>query len=482
MAGESAARSSLLYGPILRELFMHLRIAHIARVTVRLGCVIVFSYAISFGTMSALGVDKPQEADAMSVAEATARIEQKLLEKTEVEYIDTQLGDVVNDLMLRHKFDIELDFAALLAAGKGPDTPITKMLKDVRLDNTLELLLGDHDLTWYVHDGALTITTPKALRAISVTEVYSVAGLADDVQAAAGKDSGGGGEPDYDAIERVVDRNVFRTAGSHVDRTIRPHRATKTLVVTANPRDQEEVAWVIAELHAASRYDGESRVLPLPTEAETKIEKVTGGTIEMQYLDTALADVRTDLELRYKIHIELDPEGIKNAGEGVNRGTGAWITHMCKFVGFGAALDSALKPLGLTWTRDRAWIVITSKALEPKYQSRRIYRVGDLAKSAEEYKELEALIRDTIAVDSWRNDQAAAGPGPGPAAGPVRIGYGEIAPFRPAGALVVTQTSRNHGAIEKLLDDLRRQKTTEVGEGGAGSPIAKPKENGRKAD
>src|SRR5438477_235425 len=51
--------------------------------------------------------------------EAETKILEELDKRTELQYLDTQLGDVVNDLELRHHINVELDTTALTADGKG---------------------------------------------------------------------------------------------------------------------------------------------------------------------------------------------------------------------------------------------------------------------------------------------------------------------------------------------------------------------------
>jgi hypothetical protein len=375
---------------------------------------------------------------------AAVWLQHQLARPTEVQYLDTQLGDVLVDLELRHRIDIELDVAALTADGKGGETLVKKGIRQIPLEYALDHILYDHGLTWYARDGLLIFTTIKGARAQTETKVYSLAALANAK-----------GEPDYDAIQTVVDRAVFRAAGSHVNRTLRTHAPTKSLVVAANPIEQREVARLIGELHEAVRYQGDRRVLPLPSEAEEKIDQVLANPGEFQYLDTQLGDVQNDIEIRYRIFVELDEEGIKDAGTGNARGHEALVNYSGRNAPFGPALDRMLDPLGLTWTRDSVSIIITSKLFEPSFLTRRIYRVGDLIDTADEYDDLAALVRDTVADGTWRTDNA---PPFSPEGRQLPPGWGEIATFRPAQALVVTQTPRAHRAIEAMLDDLRAAK------------------------
>ena len=84
--------------------------------------------------------EKRKKFDRISLAqsnEAETKILDELDKRTEVQYLDTQLGDVVNDLELRHKINIELDNAALTADGKGSETLINKQLQDLTLKSSL---------------------------------------------------------------------------------------------------------------------------------------------------------------------------------------------------------------------------------------------------------------------------------------------------------------------------------------------------------
>jgi len=111
--------------------------------------------------------------------EAETRIREELDNKTEVQYIDTPLGDVVTDLKLRHKINIELDTEALAADGKGSDLPITKALKDITLRSALRLILEGQQLTYLIKNEVMIITTKTAASAPEnlETRVYPVADL-----------------------------------------------------------------------------------------------------------------------------------------------------------------------------------------------------------------------------------------------------------------------------------------------------------------
>jgi hypothetical protein len=426
------------------------------RTSARIACLVTLLGAVLFaGTLSPAGAqEKPAAANPADTP--AAHLARALTKPTIMQYLDTQLGDIVVDLELRHRIEIFLDTKALLAAGKSAETTFAKSIKDVPFGPALGHLLDDEGLVWFEADGMLHITTPAAARQVERTTVYSPAGLADE-----------GKEPDYDAVADVVEASVFRTKRYHVDRTIRPHHPTRSLVVATNPLEHRDIAKLIGELAEAKQYKGDEKTLPEPSETDAAITRALATPTEVQYLDTKLEDARADLELRMRVFIEFDDWAIAEAANQRGKGPETRINYSVKGVPLGVVLDRMLDPLELTWTRDEVAIVITSKAAESDYSVRRMYRVGDLAAGPEQMTELVDLVRETVAADSWRSEQRltvkSEPPRTADGAAPAvvvaaRPAVGEIAPFSPAGVLVVTQTPRTHRAVAALLDDLRAAK------------------------
>jgi hypothetical protein len=94
------------------------------------------------------------------------RIVQALEEETYIHFDGQPLSDVVGYLQAFHSqgpadkaIKIELDRAALAAAGVATDTPVTKKLTDVTLKAGLRSLLKEFDLTYITQDDVLLITT-----------------------------------------------------------------------------------------------------------------------------------------------------------------------------------------------------------------------------------------------------------------------------------------------------------------------------------
>jgi hypothetical protein len=114
---------------------------------------------------------------------AAKKIEQALaapLHSSGLDVADVPLSDVMTQLQGEYQIQIQIDRAALEAAGVGADSPITKSLHNISLRSALKLALEPLDLTWIIRDEVLMITTTEAANRRLVTCVYNVQGLVDD--------------------------------------------------------------------------------------------------------------------------------------------------------------------------------------------------------------------------------------------------------------------------------------------------------------
>lgn len=105
---------------------------------------------------------------------ADARIRKALDEATDLDFVETPLGDAVLFLKDRHGIEIQLDVRALDEIGSSSDVPVTIQARGITLRSALRLLLKQLDLTYVVQDEVLLITTPEKAAAILVPHVYRV--------------------------------------------------------------------------------------------------------------------------------------------------------------------------------------------------------------------------------------------------------------------------------------------------------------------
>jgi hypothetical protein len=126
-------------------------------------------------------------------SESEAKIYAALDEKTELDFTDQPLSDVIDYLKNRHEIEIQLDNKALADAGLGSDTTVTRNVKGVSLRSALRLLLGEFDLTYVVHDEIMLITTKTEAENMLSTRVYPVGDLVIPVRLPTGMPGGMGG-------------------------------------------------------------------------------------------------------------------------------------------------------------------------------------------------------------------------------------------------------------------------------------------------
>lgn len=119
--------------------------------------------ALAAGLVWALTANPAWSAELVQPAPNTneAHILAALDDKTELEFVDQPLSDVIDYLKERHGIEIQLDHKALTDAGLGTDAPITKHVKAIRLESALDLVLGDLDLTFLVRDEVMFITSKQ---------------------------------------------------------------------------------------------------------------------------------------------------------------------------------------------------------------------------------------------------------------------------------------------------------------------------------
>jgi hypothetical protein len=114
---------------------------------------------------------------------AVARIEKVLngpLRSNGIDFTDTPLEEVINLLQDEYGIPIQLDIPALEATGLDPGEKITANLHNISLRSALQLMLKRLQLTYFIQDEVLLITTPEEAEAHLATCVYNVGGFIED--------------------------------------------------------------------------------------------------------------------------------------------------------------------------------------------------------------------------------------------------------------------------------------------------------------
>jgi type II secretory pathway component GspD/PulD (secretin) len=110
-------------------------------------------------------------------SDAVREIERKLQTPVNMNFKDTPLKTVVDDLHNVHGINIVLDIAALGQENVNTDHPVTLLVEQLSLKSALNILLRQVKLTWVIRDDVLMITTESESRGKLTQVTYAVADL-----------------------------------------------------------------------------------------------------------------------------------------------------------------------------------------------------------------------------------------------------------------------------------------------------------------
>ncbi len=103
------------------------------------------------------------------------RIEQSLLQDTEVAFTDTPLEEAIKLLEDLHSIRIWLDKETLTADGINTDSPINLQMSGISLNSALNLMLEPLQLDYVIKNEVMVITTKVRSEEMIETRVYNVA-------------------------------------------------------------------------------------------------------------------------------------------------------------------------------------------------------------------------------------------------------------------------------------------------------------------
>ncbi len=102
-----------------------------------------------------------------------------LKQKTSLDFVETPLKDVLDDLSKKHHIPILMDSSVLNEVGIDRATPITCKLSGIPLRSALEIMLDELQLKWTIYHDVLVITTPTKAESdeYMCTKCYDVTDL-----------------------------------------------------------------------------------------------------------------------------------------------------------------------------------------------------------------------------------------------------------------------------------------------------------------
>jgi hypothetical protein len=136
------------------------------------------------GTAAANVVGEPQWDKTMSSADSNYDVvprsqkelamRAKLNEPATVQFIDTPLDEVIDQLSNKYEFHIELDRNALTDIGVDTSSLVNANYRGMPLETALRLMLSQHKLTYIVGDEYLLITSHDVAQTRLDTRVYPI--------------------------------------------------------------------------------------------------------------------------------------------------------------------------------------------------------------------------------------------------------------------------------------------------------------------
>jgi hypothetical protein len=215
--------------------------------------------------LAALGVDPSCAVAQVALAVAHHEIEKKVLVRksareraieealqrpVNLQFDNTPLCKVLDDLRAFQGVNIHVDAVALEEAGISLDRQVSIKVEQVSFKSALNLLLHDMHLTWVIKDEVLVITTEKVARGKLQTHVFAVADLLND-------------ERDPESVMKLITGTIDPRTWAEVGGpgTIDFYPLGKAIVVNQTADVQEQVADLLQALRRLDEAEARKRVV-----------------------------------------------------------------------------------------------------------------------------------------------------------------------------------------------------------------------------
>ncbi len=398
------------------------------------------------------------------------RIRQALQKKIDVDYVNTPLDNLVEDLKKKLNIPIVLDNKALSEIGVEITAPVTFRLSNVSADHALRLMLRSLGLTKIITPETLLITTPEEADNRLITKVYDVWDLVTS------KNTDGREVTDFvqlmDAITSCVKPQTWDAVGGPGSLASFEAVGIKALAVSQTQDVCEDIEDLFVQLRAVrhDRTEVERRAklqseqppsaenpqarLPKLNEAEKAVRLALAKPISLQFTITPLYQVIAQLQKKTGVPIVLLAHGQEEATV-----KDISVTAESRGETVETALNVLLMPYQLCWTFDSDTLVISSEGIGKNGRDpvllTRTYDVSDLpsyrdqsGRGVPDYDNIIDVVRSTIQPNTW---DAVGGPG-------------SMHPMEAGGiqAVVISTEWKTHRQIETLLTKLRKLRAGRV--------------------
>jgi hypothetical protein len=166
--------------------------------------------------------------------------------KTDLDFDNQPLADVIDYIKAKHEIEIQLDQKALEEAGVDNQTPVTRSVKGISLRSTLHLMLDQLDLTYMLADEVMLVTTKEKAEGTIFIRTYPVKDLV--------APPADGDDRLVKTIIGIVDPDLWEDGGGPGSIAFVP--ASGSLVISQTYGVHEKVLNLLQNLRAARSENG----------------------------------------------------------------------------------------------------------------------------------------------------------------------------------------------------------------------------------
>ena len=199
-------------------------------------------------------------------------VRQALRKKVDLNFNETPLPEVVEQLKKLLQIEIQLHKRSLEDEGLDPETPISFQVSGISAASAMDLILRDLDLTYTIKDDFLLILTTAAEEELSLNvKVYDVADLAGDY--------GVYSSCDYliPAITSTIGPACWTTVGGEGSIDPFENAGMRVLVVGQTQRIQDDIKKLLSDLRKVQREVDDAHVSPLGVGPDSGMPRMGGS-------------------------------------------------------------------------------------------------------------------------------------------------------------------------------------------------------------
>ncbi len=415
---------------------------------------------VAFAMLFVAPFAEGEEPASVVVTERSAEdqaIDAALLKRQAWVFKETPFSEVRKRFAEALNVNIAFDLPALDTAGVTLENTVSLDLRDAAAGTALELLCRQVELTSFVRDGVLVISTPDEDTLLE-TRVYDVSSFTPEFDAD-GVEQPFDGDSLIDLVTSTIDPTSWDASGGYGGMMEFHSQHARGLVVPQSNKTHAKIEQLFRDLtrlkQAADMPKAESIVVPEDdiSRAVTALAVKRDWNLGQATFDGLLAEMESATGREFVLDT-LDTDFVRTDEP-------LGITDTLHDASARTALELALHRYGFAWTLFEDVVWITTEDNADTQQFVRAYDVRDLIREDFDWDTLIVTITSQVEANSW-TDVGGTG----------AIQEYETTQIK---ALVVSQTPQVHLKVAQLLSDLRTLRNL-APQPAHGAPPATPNE------